>query len=384
MFNESIMSNIIITEKRKVYTNKESDITLIEITNNDEKDLSIDYLELDNNVNKGEDFYDILYKEKPVYVLHYPEGKEVIVSYGILNRIDKEEINHFCSTEKGSSGAPIISLDNLKVIGLHCGGYSIFNFNKGILLKNYISNFLTSFTVKTSTKKHYLNRRIYISQVNSEHSKKAYDQMTNPFNQKTKSFFTNSNNNENKKINKFEKKDSKKVISKLKRHNTNLNKNNNSPNFNTPTNRNSLNKGKTIDNFKKLNNKRNLNKKSGSRKKDVSLKSHKIESNLNNNNYNQLIIPKKRNASHNKVRTSYKDDYSFIKIPSNFMGIKNCNSRDNRDNLLFNANETSDFNNNKIDITYITNKSIMNDNRSPNLFDNKKCFIKKTIFMVLH
>jgi V8-like Glu-specific endopeptidase len=43
---------------------------------------------------------------------------------------------HYASTEKGSSGSPIISRDNLSVIGMHCGGSNI---NYGFLLKDILS-----------------------------------------------------------------------------------------------------------------------------------------------------------------------------------------------------------------------------------------------------
>ena len=37
----------------------------------------------------------------------------------IINNIENYEISHYCSTEKGSSGSPIINLLNHKVIGIH-------------------------------------------------------------------------------------------------------------------------------------------------------------------------------------------------------------------------------------------------------------------------
>ena len=40
--------------------------------------------------------------DKSIYVLQYPSGGKVGVSYGILNRIDKYNIEHYCNTESGS------------------------------------------------------------------------------------------------------------------------------------------------------------------------------------------------------------------------------------------------------------------------------------------
>ena len=42
-------------------------------------------------------------------------------------------IKHTCSTNYGSSGAPILLLETLKVIGIHTGSLNIFNF--GIFIK---------------------------------------------------------------------------------------------------------------------------------------------------------------------------------------------------------------------------------------------------------
>ena len=39
-----------------------------------------------------------------------------------------KQINHYCNTEDGSSGSPILSLDNFKVIGVHYGGSKNKNF----------------------------------------------------------------------------------------------------------------------------------------------------------------------------------------------------------------------------------------------------------------
>ena len=57
---------------------------------------------------------------KSIYILHYPKGK-LNVSYGLLKNIIDNKIFHFCNTEEGSSGGPILSLETFKVIGIHFG-----------------------------------------------------------------------------------------------------------------------------------------------------------------------------------------------------------------------------------------------------------------------
>ena len=81
-----------------------------------------------------------IYKDKSVYILHYPNGINASVSYGILNNIDKYYIRHKCSIDICSSGSPILNLKNNKVIGIHNKG-SI-NYNNGTLLKYPLKDFI--------------------------------------------------------------------------------------------------------------------------------------------------------------------------------------------------------------------------------------------------
>ena len=50
----------------------------------------------------------------------------------INKRIGK--LFHLCSTDKGSSGSPILNINNNKLIGIHRGANNIHEFNKGIIL----------------------------------------------------------------------------------------------------------------------------------------------------------------------------------------------------------------------------------------------------------
>ena len=127
---------------RKIYTSKELDITFIEIKENE--DNINEFLEIDEElINQNEEYIETTYKNKSIYILHYPFGKDIVVSYGNLDKIKNEQINHFCNTSKGSSGSPILSLDTLKVIGIHCGSNKDDNenCNKGIFMKFPIKEF---------------------------------------------------------------------------------------------------------------------------------------------------------------------------------------------------------------------------------------------------
>ena len=124
--------------ERKTYFNKGYDITIIELK---EEDGIKNFLELDDNLFKEKE--KVFYEDKSIYVLQYPYGRNACVSYGLLINIEKNDIKHTCSTENGSSGSPILNLENNKVIAIHKGaGLSDFNFNKGTFLKYPLNNFM--------------------------------------------------------------------------------------------------------------------------------------------------------------------------------------------------------------------------------------------------
>ena len=127
-------------ENRIKFTNEKYDITIIEIK--DKQDGINNYLELDENILKN---FNISYIGESIYILHYPQSKEVAVSYGILKKIDdnsKYIFDHLCSTHKGSSGAPILNISNCKIIGIHKGASKDNNYNIGLFLNESLKEFL--------------------------------------------------------------------------------------------------------------------------------------------------------------------------------------------------------------------------------------------------
>jgi len=109
------------------------------------------YLELDNNLFKGKE--KVFYEEKSVYLLGYPNGKKACVSYGLITNINNFNITHICSTENGSSGSPIINLENNKVIGIHKEGSVTFNFNLATFLRYPLDDFYEKNGIKKKCKK---------------------------------------------------------------------------------------------------------------------------------------------------------------------------------------------------------------------------------------
>ena len=107
--------------KRLIYQDKELDITIIEIKEEDNLDI-YSFLEMDTSiiVNNPEL---VDKKDKKVYSLHYPEGVEKVkYSQGeVADLIDNIYLSTNNWTEPGSSGAPIINYENNYVIGIHSG-----------------------------------------------------------------------------------------------------------------------------------------------------------------------------------------------------------------------------------------------------------------------
>ena len=172
--NEVTFKNILIDEKRKRYTNEILDVTIIEL--NEKKDDIKYFLTLDdqilsgfNSKNTGQNnYFNNIYQNESLYLLNYLRGEEIFVSYGLLESIQMDEINHKCSTDKGSSGSPILLLKSNKVIGVHHGNIkSDSKFNVGKLLvkplidfqniQNISNNFL-AITKESSLKINYLNK----------------------------------------------------------------------------------------------------------------------------------------------------------------------------------------------------------------------------------
>ena len=125
------------------YTNKEYDITIIEIKPEDNINY---YLELDDIIIN--DIINILNKNKEfinetIYIIQYPENR-LSVSYGILDKIyedKKYNFNHKYSTKGGSSGSPILNINN-KLIGIHKEGNNNKQYNKGTFLNYPIKEFI--------------------------------------------------------------------------------------------------------------------------------------------------------------------------------------------------------------------------------------------------
>jgi len=148
--DDKVKIKIKIDKLRKIYTSNEEkyDSTIIEIRKEDGFDFK-NLLQINNNIfiNKS---LSKLYKD--IYILHYPEGFISAFSHNIIKNIDidNNNIQHLCATEEGSSGAPILCLNNYKVIGYHVGQYNNFNSNLGKIISGPIDEFIKLNRIKVN------------------------------------------------------------------------------------------------------------------------------------------------------------------------------------------------------------------------------------------
>ena len=139
--NDKEEKTIRIDNNRLRYTNEKLDITIIEIKENKDN-LNNKYIELDDRIikyfksNKNFEPNNLnnIYSNKSIYIPNYQEDKDIMVSYGQPPQLNESEIIHYCSTKEGSSGSPILLINNQKLIGIHYGSSKQFEYNKGILI----------------------------------------------------------------------------------------------------------------------------------------------------------------------------------------------------------------------------------------------------------
>ena len=142
IFKDGHKKKLLIDKDRKTYTSDEKnyDSTFIEIKKEDGFDIN-EMIEIDKNLYK-ENISNI-YKGSSIYITHYPNGKEIKVSFEILQNINEDNyrIYHLCATKEGSSGSPIFNLKNYNVIGIHTGKHKNHELNIGTLIKGPILEF---------------------------------------------------------------------------------------------------------------------------------------------------------------------------------------------------------------------------------------------------
>ena len=116
------------------YIEQPKDITVIEIKMNDEIYKDIKFLDYDRNYISGYDKY----QKADVFSIQHPLGKEAAIASGTIVKVDNYEFDHNISTDSGSSGSPILLLNDniklIKVIGIHKNADREANINGGTFI----------------------------------------------------------------------------------------------------------------------------------------------------------------------------------------------------------------------------------------------------------
>ena len=115
---------------RTAYNNKKLGISIIEIVNKDGFK-NINMFELDEDMVSGKTNKFI---DKSIYMIHSNQ-ETLYVSYGKVNDNRKNQSHNFlhtCYAFNGSSGSPILNLENNKIIGIHSSTNA--NINEGFFL----------------------------------------------------------------------------------------------------------------------------------------------------------------------------------------------------------------------------------------------------------
>jgi hypothetical protein len=128
--NSSIKEKKLNLSNRTAYNNKKLGISIIEIVNKDGfKNINMFELDEDMLSGKTDKFID-----KSIYMIHSNQ-ETLYVSYGLVNDIGKNQsynFMHTCKAFNGSSGSPILNLENNKIIGIHSSTNA--NINEGFFL----------------------------------------------------------------------------------------------------------------------------------------------------------------------------------------------------------------------------------------------------------
>ena len=160
--NGNYEKNLMIDPDRITFTNANLDVTIIEIK---PFDGILNFLDIDDRIFAEKNFKD-LYKNQTIYILHYPSGYISSYSLGNFKNFSKDNtayINYDCKTEYGSSGSPILSLINHKVIGIHIQKSKFFN--QGTFIKYAIDEFLKTHLNSENTNKQIKNENISSSRI---------------------------------------------------------------------------------------------------------------------------------------------------------------------------------------------------------------------------
>jgi len=143
------------------YFEDPKDITVIEIKSSDEIYKDIEFLNYDRNYING---YEI-YNNADIFSIQHPLGKSAACASGKIIKIYEYEFDHNISTNNGSSGCPIILLNDninlIQVIGIHKNSDKLEKINGGTFIGEIFKE-LNNDLINSEIKDNYIINEIII------------------------------------------------------------------------------------------------------------------------------------------------------------------------------------------------------------------------------
>lgn len=128
---DSIKYTIDLNINRKIWTNEEIDYTIIEIKKEDNIEYFLTY---DDNITRKSFSYKD-YKDEGIIVPTFMENRQLETDKGkVILSSNNFLFFHNLNTDEGSSGGPIVLVNNYRVMGIHRGFYEECKKNLGIFL----------------------------------------------------------------------------------------------------------------------------------------------------------------------------------------------------------------------------------------------------------
>ena len=353
LFNNEKETKVInLDDSRIVYKDEKLDIVIIEIKPSDK--INYTYLEIDEEYSTNQSVNN--YNNKLVFILGYPYGNDCTLSFGKMNVAEtnnKKCIFHKCSSSTGSSGSPIILLENSKCIGIHLLGGTLKN--GGNFLNSSVIDFINEYKNKYSSKtnENKLKDKQTYNNTDNQYNNNLYDNnIKGKYNQNI-----NKDNNVNNQYNENQN-------NKNYQNNENINNNMNNPNINNQYQQNRVNNNKMISQLAV-----NNEIKASSSRFFLEHNQNIINENMNKQNNNNIndkdMINNNDLNTHNIINNmNYQNNYNM-----NCQNNKNKNYQNNN-----NYNNMSNQNNNGI---YYQNNNNMNNLNNNNSMNNINSIIYK-------
>ena len=174
MTAENKIFKLSLNDRGIKYFKEPKDITVIEIKETDQIYKEVEFLNYDLNYKIG---YSI-YKNKEI-LCYFFNGQNGVFSSGNLIDFTNGEFNHNCPTDIGWSGAPIILVNSMKVIGVHKGANDFLKINYGSFIGEIIKEIEFPYFENISSLD---KNKIFINKNNSNSNNNIINNNNNPYN----------------------------------------------------------------------------------------------------------------------------------------------------------------------------------------------------------